>query len=174
MVLQSRREARFPATCRTATSSTSAEVEAELARIGHDFAPVRHRPWSTLLPGRDYGKPDYLAKRLRHGPRGDPSGCWSAASGLPAPMRGAGMRRSFIRRRNSRTRKIRQHHLGRPPGRQRDPLLPHREAPPISSSFRRRATRSPASRSRSRAPRRASPARWRSSTADHVARQADR
>ena len=60
VVLPARREARFPAFPQTATSPRAADVEAELARIGHTLSPLEIVLVNTAASAR-YGQPDYVA-----------------------------------------------------------------------------------------------------------------
>ena len=58
--------------------ATAADVEAELARIGHTLEPLEIVVVNTRAGSR-YGHDDYVSCRLRHGLRGHACTCSSAA-----------------------------------------------------------------------------------------------
>jgi kynurenine formamidase len=89
------------------------DVKAELDRIGHRLQPLDIVLVNTSAGGR-YGEADYVAPRAR-GAR-HRNGCLELGCALP-------IHRSPLRR-DARS----GHHLGRPPRRHADRLLPHREA----------------------------------------------
>ena len=126
---------------------TAADVEAELERIGHvlqplDIVVVNTRAGRALRPGRlrrtgcGMGREATLYL-LERGVRVTGTDAWS----WDAPFVHTAKRYARDRRRLD--------HLGRPPRRARDRLLPHREAAQPRGAARRRASRSPASRSTS-------------------------
>ena len=78
---------------------TAADVEAELARIGHDVQPLEIVVVNTRAGSR-YGEADYVSAGCGMGYDATMY-CFSAACGSPAPMPGAGTRRSCTRRRST-------------------------------------------------------------------------
>ena len=124
--------------------ATAADVEAELARIGHTLKPLEIVLVNTAAGAR-YGQPDYV-----------PTGCGMGREAtLYLTSRGV---KDHRHRRLVLGRPVRPHRqevrrdrerradLGGPQGRPRDRLLPHREALQPGEPCRRPASRSPASR----------------------------
>ena len=104
--------------------ATAKDVEAELKRIGHKLSPLEivvvNTSAGAAFGARITSRAAAWAARRR-------SICSSAACASPASTAGAGTRRSSTPRRSMRQPR-RKPDLGRPQGRPRDRLLPHREA----------------------------------------------
>ena len=141
---------------------SAADVEAELARIGHTLSPLEIVVVNTRAGAR-YGLPTTCQLGLRHGLRSDD---------VPARARRAPDRHRRLElgcavrahREEVRRDPRRVADLGRPQGRPRHRLLPPREAAQPGSAAAVGLLHLAAFRTRSAAHRRAGRARWRSST----------